>query len=128
MDLVKCRTCNTNHRLGAQYCPALKSRGGGESRPATVKKEGVSYPEAQANRLPSAKPIPVKGEEAPSGPRVGSRIETAGVASGPREFKRPLAKDAAKTISRQQPWIKEGMSRASWYRRLSEQRSKEGGK
>lgn len=100
MDLPLCRTCNTRHRLGAQHCPALKSRGGSD-----------------------------QGRPVQSQAKVGSdRPADAGAAPSPREFKRPLAKDAAKTISRQQPWLKEGMSRASWYRRLSEQRSKGEGK
>lgn len=51
-------------------------------------------------------------------------VEALHIEESKRPFKRPLAKDADKTISRQQPWIKEGMSRASWYRRLSEQRRK----
>jgi hypothetical protein len=30
---------------------------------------------------------------------------------------RPLAKDAAKALMKTRPWLLEGMSRASWYRR-----------
>ena len=60
------------------------SAGGGESRPATDI-EGVSYSEVHANLLPSTKLIPIKGEEAPSGPRTESRIETVGVAPDPAE-------------------------------------------
>ena len=39
-----------------------------------------------------------------------------------RPFQRPLAKDRHKTLSHQKPWVKEGMSRASWYRRRAEQK------
>lgn len=35
---------------------------------------------------------------------------------------RPLAKDAAKALTKTKPWMLEGMSRASWYRRQKEQR------
>lgn len=48
----------------------------------------------------------------------------AGVATGPRETKskggRPLAKDADKALMKTKPWLTEGMSRASWYRRKKE--------
>jgi hypothetical protein len=30
---------------------------------------------------------------------------------------RPLAKDADRSLSKTKPWLSEGMSRASWYRR-----------
>ena len=60
------------------------SCGGGESRPAT-EGEGVSYPDAQANARTFQGSYRTTGEEAPAGPRVGSRIETAGVASGSHE-------------------------------------------
>ena len=41
-----------------------------------------------------------------------------------REFRKPLAKDADKTLMATQPWKAEGLSRRTWYRRLSEQRRK----
>lgn len=88
------------------YCPALQSRGGGESGPATREKPSRA-------RLPT-EALMLEGN-------IGKG--QAGVATGPREFRRPLAKDADKTISRQEPWKAEGMSRASWYRRQAEKKS-----
>lgn len=50
----------------------------------------------------------------------------AGVAPGPsdtkREFRKPLAKDADKTLTATKPWKAEGISRASWYRRQKERK------
>jgi hypothetical protein len=54
-----------------------------------------------------------------------SKAEGAGVAPGPREFKKPLAKDAHKTLMATKPWEAEGISRRTWYR---ERRRKEQGK
>ena len=48
------------------------------------REEGVSYLKSQANSLPTTCLYGISGEVAPSGPRGGSRIETAGVAPGPR--------------------------------------------
>jgi hypothetical protein len=48
----------------------------------------------------------------------------AAASSGPTSSKRggrPLAKDAAKSLSRTKPWEAEGMSRRTWYRRKKEQ-------
>lgn len=89
MALFECPRCGTKLYYEGKVHPCKggkSSDGGGESRPATVRKEGVSYPEDQANLLPSTKLIPSKGEEAPSGPRFGSRIETARVAPSPSEI------------------------------------------
>lgn len=46
-----------------------------------------------------------------------SKAEGVGVAPGPREFKKSLAKDAHKTLMATKPWEAEGMSRRTWYRR-----------
>lgn len=94
------------HPRGPSSAPAKTSRGGVESRHAREAKSG------QARNLTPA----------PKGPR----IPTAGVAPGPRETKRksgrPLAKDRDKTIEAAKPWIAEGLSRATWYRRQAEKR------
>ena len=45
-----------------------------------------------------------------------------GVASGPRAFRKPLAKDSDKTLMATKPWDAEGMSRRTWYRRRAEAR------
>jgi hypothetical protein len=118
MDHPVCRTCNTKHRLGAIYCPALKSRGGAEVRRAKAGNKLGSVPRAEMSSFAtSIERATVRG---------AAIQPCAGVTPGPREFRRPLAKDAAKTISRQKPWEAEGISRASWYRRrLSEQREKQ---
>lgn len=57
-----------------------------------------------------------------------SSVAEAGVAPGPSETKhrggRPLAKDAAKALMQTKPWLAEGMSRASWYRRRKKEQAK----
>ncbi len=149
MDLPICRTCNTKHRLGAMYCPALKSSGGRPEEglkevtlPSTAQHSllsgrqhsvgtglaGVlgSIPSASinsANARPTKIRDRVEGPTVKGKPRVAPCVETV-PATHKREFKRPLAKDADKTISRQEPWKAEGMSRASWYRRQAEARQK----
>jgi hypothetical protein len=62
----------------------------------------------------------------PSAAGRGPEIEKGiiGATNSRRPFRKPLAKDAAATISRQKPWEKETMSRATWYRRQAEQRDK----
>lgn len=78
---------------------AKSSRGGGESRPA-----------AQDRQLR----VPV----------VAGLPPEAVVARGPREaksaFRKPLAKDAHKTLMATKPWEAEGLSRRTWYRRKKE--------
>ena len=49
---------------------------------------------------------------------------TAGVTPSPRAFRKPLAKDADKTLMATKPWEAEGMSRRTWYRRRAEARKK----
>jgi len=66
---------------------------------------------------PANKPI---AKRLDAGRTVGSNPATgANSKSG-----RPLAKDAAKSLMQTKPWLDEGMSRASWYRRQAEQREK----
>jgi hypothetical protein len=38
----------------------------------------------------------------------------------PKAFRKPLAKDAHKTLMATKPWEKEGLSRRTWYRRQKE--------
>jgi len=47
------------------------------------------------------------------------RLETAGAVAILKRG-RPLAKDADKALMQTKPWLAEGMSRASWYRRKRE--------
>jgi hypothetical protein len=71
---------------------ANSSDGGGEQTRYSVQ-EGASYSKTQANAasrekreaLPSKRSYRSKGEEAPSGPRVESKIEAVGVAPGPSD-------------------------------------------
>jgi hypothetical protein len=55
---------------------------------------------------------PVQDNTVPGGDQVG-------VAPGPREHKRgrPLAKDQMTTFEATKPWVAEGISRATWFRR-----------
>jgi hypothetical protein len=120
-----CHVCGLNLALvGNPHRCIPKSDGGGEQTRYSVK--GLRTRKLRPIDLPEIIPIRV-GEEAPSGPRVESRIEAAGVASSPsdakREFRRPLAKDRDKTLSATKPWEADGMSRASWYRRQKESKT-----
>jgi hypothetical protein len=59
--------------------------------------------------------------KAPSGSLLGEPSRNsvrASIPSPKSKGGRPLAKDADKALMRTKPWIAEGMSRASWYRRL----------
>ena len=122
-DDLRCPGCggswaliSRNHRCSGHLLKAreIKSSGrGGESRPATDI-EGVSYPETQTKRLPVKSSNRSKGETAPSGSRVGSRIETVGIASGLPVSK---AKRGRPQIKGGRPWDEEGISRRTWYRR-----------
>src|ERR1700753_19174 len=108
MDLPKCKTCGERHRLGG--CPSFSGVG-------------------RAERLQKVISSATEPKSLLSGKKIGSGTGASGVAgSTPANstkvpFKRPLAKDADKTISRQEPWKAEGMSRASWYRRQKEKKS-----
>ncbi len=42
----------------------------------------------------------------------------------PRKVGRPRIEDAGKTITARKPWVKAGMSRATWYARQKEKREK----
>jgi hypothetical protein len=56
-------------------------------------------------------------------PKPSATIAKPKTDSAPVDFKRkrgrPLAKDKEKALSALRPWIAEGMSRATWYRRQS---------
>lgn len=99
MELAKCKMCGERHRVTEFGCPKdapKKSRGGVEGHAG------------KGGKHPVRSPLPVT--------TGNSRGEIAGVKSGPRAFRRPLAKDAHKTIEAKKPWDKEGVSRRTWYR------------
>lgn len=149
MEHPTCRTCNTKHRLGAMYCPALNFKGekNGSStdevdqlprrrNPSCKYDTRVDHAEERNGILAAglsetqSKPpmadrshIPGSSRPQPVNKTVGSAPSDVSLAVK-REFRRPLAKDADKTISRQEPWKAEGMSRASWYRRQGSSRER----
>ena len=43
-------------------------------------------------------------------------------ATGAKRIGRPLAKDAAASVEHNKPWIADGMSHRTWYRRQKEKR------
>jgi hypothetical protein len=73
--------------LGAAKAASRNSSDGGGEQTRYSVQEGASYSKTQANALPSKRSYRSKGEEAPSGPRVESKIEAVGVAPGPSEAK-----------------------------------------
>ncbi len=128
MDFPLCRTCNTKHRLGAMFCPSLRSDDGDDKKPSYSKKNNGPKRVERLQEVTS--PATVEDTEvSASGRSAGTG--SAGVAgSNParstinskREFRKPLAKDAHKTLTATKPWESEGVSRASWYRRQKEYR------
>src|SRR5258706_1769539 len=84
---------------------AKQSRGGVESRHAVRK---------------AAPTVPTRIADSATAPANVARDEgTAGIASGPRKVKtgRPLEKDRPSSMAQLKPWIAEGMSRRTSYRR-----------
>lgn len=110
--------------VGIRHRCVPVSRGGGESRPTPK----IDAPK----RVGGAKAAGLLRQTDSSDGRATSRqdlgrqfepvSDLAGIAPGPREFKRPLAKDSHKTLTATKPWEAEGMSRATWYRRQKEKR------
>lgn len=118
------------------------SDGGGESRPAADvaqrkerrpgPKDGGSNP-SKRKVTTSAGVAPGPSETKPKNKIIEGLKEAIAVARGdvpaaritvmPRG--RPLAKDAAKALMQTKPWLSEGMSRASWYRRKKDRGEKE---
>lgn len=107
-----------------------KSRGGGESGPAEAALRFDRSGGPARAKLASEVSAPAKvgrdldggGANPPARKRAqgsapGCNRTSAGVATGPREFKKPLAKDAHKTLMATKPWDIEGISRRTWYRR-----------
>lgn len=94
-----------------------------EARAAAAEKSSRGGVESR-NALAGVATQPARTKETS---RAGDNKRThlvAGVATGPRETKpkrgRPLAKDADKTLAATQPWVAEGLSRTTWYRRQKE--------
>ena len=96
MEAPKCRSCGGRH--WDRVCPTLTKelRGGGNAHQL-----------AKADALGN-KPVALKA--------------AAGVAPGPRKHKqgRPRLGTEASTLSATKPWIAEGMSERTWYRRQKE--------
>lgn len=94
-----------------------KLRGGGESGPA------LKPPADSLARQQRPSEVPSRREQlAGTGGAAGGVLKApiAGVASGPRKFKRPRLEDRDKTITANAPWKALGMSRRTWYRRRAE--------
>lgn len=97
--------------------PIQSSDGGGESRPVT----SGTGPTLRLSRQPEASIAGVASSPSEAitemekcdywnGRKSLSEPETR------RPFRRPLAKDRAKTLSAMRPWDAEGISRSTWYR------------
>jgi hypothetical protein len=63
----------------------------------------------------AAKPATAEATHGSRG--VGRTTGSNPVTGAKREFKKPLAKDADKTLMATKPWETEGVSRRTWYRR-----------
>jgi hypothetical protein len=100
MGLFICPDCGDKVVSFAQHVCA-KSRGGVENGPPRKQQKRQ---EQETRELGSA------------------TVQRQASPSGPREFRKPLAKDADKTLMATKPWLDEGMSRASWYRRRKGQK------
>lgn len=99
MDAPKCRLCGERH--WHLPCPALKTND--QDNRSVVRKTAKS-PDRPADIRDAGS---VGGEEKPS-------------SAGSTKRGRPLAKDKDKTLAATKPWLAEGMSRVTWYRRKAE--------
>ncbi len=114
--------------------PAVRQEGGAERLPRPVKSSDggvVADTPMKSSAEKAAKPFAKSVEterNVPSKALVTRRQAQgfgAGVAPGPseakREFRKPLAKDADKTLMVIKPWESQGISRRTWYRNQSRQ-------
>lgn len=87
----------------------------------------------EANQAAGKRPVPSVRVKAPAarlqGPPEQQRKTTGVTAGEPATFGkpgRPLDKDRASALEATKPWLAEGLSRATWYRRRAEKRASDG--
>jgi hypothetical protein len=97
LDLPLCKFCGTRHRLG--YCPEF-----GQDQPSAAVPQTAPV-KAAAPRVayPPAQPSPNSDHEKASPPT--------------RKRGRPFEADRARTLKATQPWVSQGISESTWYRR-----------
>lgn len=121
MDLVKCKICGEKHRLGG--CPSLQDtrRASGTARKAPGGSESTGPSRySPAVRTAGVKPRVMAAQETGRG-----EAEHSSRPANSPAFRKPLAKDAHKTLMAIKPWESEGVSRRTWYRRRkADERSK----
>ena len=101
MDLPFCKICGERHAKG--FCPEFA-----EFEPSKQPEKFVAAPPRLAScDAPGERPAEVGGANPPSPSR--------------RPFRRPLDKDRGASLAQTRPWQREGMSRATWFRRQHEQ-------
>jgi hypothetical protein len=110
--------------VGQRHRCITKSRGGEESRPAEAPGLKVAIePKGQARSLDRGDAKAKAGVVSPD-----TRQPAAGVAPGPREPKkakigRPRIGTESETITHRKPWVAEGISERTWWRRQAERRA-----
>ena len=116
MDLPLCKICGTRHRLG--FCPEfgqdLVPSGPPSLAPsraaASTSRVQPSRPEPAHEKVETKKP-PAKGQSPTT-----REAEIAGATSG-RKRGRPSEADRARSLTATKPWLNEGISERTWYRR-----------
>lgn len=108
--------------VGIRHRCIPKSDGGVESRhaPKTDALKQVGGTKAKGLLRQTDSSVGRAGPSQGSGRQFESVSDLAGVAPGPSEpkpvFRKPLAKDAHKTLAATKPWEDLGISRRTWYR------------
>lgn len=109
MEIERCKICNANLALvgRSHRCVPIPVWAGGVEKKSRKRHDGGAHSGAATDD--------------------GRKVEAGGIPKGPatatnskREFRKPLAKDAAKTLAATKPWELQGMSRRTWYRRQKE--------
>jgi hypothetical protein len=100
MDLPLCKFCGTRHRLG--YCPEF-----GQDQPSAAVPQTTPV-KAAAPRVSPAQPTRNNEHE---------KVQQPDAKDPPRKRGRPFEADRERTLRATQPWVSQGISESTWYRR-----------
>jgi hypothetical protein len=105
MDLPLCKFCGTRHRLG--YCPEFGQDQPSAAVPQTAPVKAAAPRVAYLPAQPSPKSEHEKAET----------LKAADAKNPPRKRGRPFEADRERTLRATQPWVSQGISESTWYRR-----------
>ena len=118
--IERCSECGANLAMVGRSHRCIPNSGRVEAVKPAVRQEGG------VDRLPR----PVSSSDGGSArakrtkqPTMVSRLSPPGSSEPKPKFRKPLAKDAGKTLMATKPWAAEGISRRTWYRRKKDGKS-----